>query len=123
MPQEAPAPRKALAAPIKGSTLSEADLAWRAEKSAPKSVPKGSKVRGVCVGVDPKTAKSGKEYWRVGVQGNGVEWFTSFSPVDPECIGKTIDIKLKPFKDGYVIDFLEIVTWEVVELREEEVPF
>ena len=123
MPQEAPAPRKALAAPSNASSLSEADLAWRKEKLAPKAVPKGSKVRGVCVGVDPKTAKSGKEYWRVGVEANGVEWFTSFSPVDSECIGKKIDIKLKPFKDGYIIDHLEIVTWEVVEVVEEEVPF
>jgi hypothetical protein len=106
MPQDAPAPRKALAAPSKASKPVEG-----------KPEPKGYRlqVRGVCVGVDPKTAKSGKEYWRVGVEANGVEWFTSFSPVDPECIGKTINVQLKPWQDGYLIEDVQVVTWEVIE--------
>ena len=125
MPQDAPAPRKALAAPIKGSTLSEADLAWRekklaemAPKAAPKAAPKGDRqqVRGVCVGVDPKTAKSTKKYWRVGLEANGVEWFTSFEPVDVDIIGKVIFLQLKHYNDGFLIDDLQVVV-------EEEVPF
>jgi hypothetical protein len=118
MPQDAPAPRKALPSPIKGSKLSEADLAWRAEKSAPKSAPKGDRlqVRGICVGVDPKTAKSGKEYWRVGLEANGVEWFTSFSAVDADIIGKLIMLQLKPWQDGFLIVDVQVVV-------EEEVPF
>ena len=117
MPQEAPAPRKALAAPIKGSVLSEADLAWRAEKSAPKAAPKGGQqIRGICSGVDPKTAKSGKQYWRVGLEANGVEWFTSFSAVDPDIIGKLIVLHLKPWQDGVIITDIQVVV-------EEEVPF
>ena len=118
MPQEASAPRKALAAPSKASSLSEADLAWRKEKLAPKATPKGDRlqIRGACVGVDPKTAKSGKQYWRVGIEGDGVEWFTSFKPVDVEIIGKVIHLKLKHHNDGFLIDDIQVVV-------EEEVPF
>ena len=106
MPQEASAPRKALAAPSKASKAAEA-------KPAPKG---GQQVRGVCAGVDPKTAKSGKQYWRVGVEANGVEWFTSFSAVDPDIIGKLIALQLKPWQDGFLIVDVQVVV-------EEEVPF
>ena len=106
MPQEASAPRKALAAPSKTSKPAEG-------KPAPKG---GQQVRGICVGVDPKTAKSGKEYWRVGLEANGVEWFTSFSAVDPDIIGKLIALQLKPWQDGFLIVDVQVVV-------EEEVPF
>lgn len=107
MPQEASEPRKALAAPSKPS-----------KPAGGKVAPKGneSQVRGVCAGVDPKTAKSGKEYWRVGVEANGVEWFTSFSEVDENIIGKMIVLHLKPWQDGVIIAMIQVVV-------EEEVPF
>ena len=106
MPQEASAPRKALAAPSKASKPAEG-------KPAPKG---GQQVRGVCAGVDPKTAKSGKQYWRVGLEANGVEWFTSFSAVDPDIIGKLVLLHLKPWQDGVIITDIQVVV-------EEEVPF
>ena len=106
MPQEASAPRKALAAPSKAFKPAEG-------KPAPKG---GQQVRGVCAGVDPKTAKSGKQYWRVGLEANGVEWFTSFSAVDPDIIGKLIVLHLKPWQDGVIITDIQVVV-------EEEVPF
>ena len=106
MPQEAPAPRKALAAPSKASKPAEG-------KPAPKG---GQQIRGICAGVDPKTAKSGKQYWRVGLEANGVEWFTSFSAVDPDIIGKLIVLHLKPWQDGVIITDIQVVV-------EEEVPF
>jgi hypothetical protein len=106
MPQEASAPRKALAAPSKASKPAEG-------KPAPKG---GQQVRGICAGVDPKTAKSGKQYWRVGLEANGVEWFTSFSAVDPDIIGKLIVLHLKPWQDGVIITDIQLVV-------EEEVPF
>ena len=106
MPQEASAPRKALAAPSKASKPAEG-------KPAPKG---GQQIRGICAGVDPKTAKSGKEYWRVGLEANGVEWFTSFSAVDPDIIGKLIVLHLKPWQDGVIITDIQVVV-------EEEVPF
>ena len=106
MPQEASAPRKALAAPSKASKPAEG-------KPAPKG---GQQVRGVCAGVDPKTAKSGKQYWRVGLEANGVEWFTSFSAVDPDIIGKLVVLHLKPWQDGVIITDIQVVV-------EEEVPF
>ncbi len=107
MPQEAPAPRKALAAPSKASKPAQV-----------KPEPKGDRlqVRGICAGVDPKTAKSGKEYWRVGVEANGVEWFTSFNPVDENMIGKLVILQLKPWQDGVIITDVQVVV-------EEEVPF
>jgi hypothetical protein len=106
MPQDEPAPRKALAAPSKASKPAEG-------KPAPKG---GQQVRGVCAGVDPKTAKSGKQYWRVGLEANGVEWFTSFSAVDPDIIGKLVVLHLKPWQDGVIITDIQVVV-------EEEVPF
>jgi len=106
MPQDAPAPRKALAAPSKASKPAEG-------KPAPKG---GQQVRGICAGVDPKTAKSGKEYWRVGLEANGVEWFTSFSAVDADIIGKLVILHLKPWQDGVIITDIQVVV-------EEEVPF
>jgi len=106
MPQDAPAPRKALAAPSKASKPAEG-------KPAPKG---GQQVRGICAGVDPKTAKSGKQYWRVGLEANGVEWFTSFSAVDPDIIGKLVILHLKPWQDGVIITDIQVVV-------EEEVPF
>ena len=106
MPQDAPAPRKALAAPSKASKPAEG-------KPAPKG---GQQIRGICSGVDPKTAKSGKQYWRVGLEANGVEWFTSFSAVDPDIIGKLIVLHLKPWQDGVIITDIQVVV-------EEEVPF
>ena len=106
MPQEASAPRKALAAPSKASKPAEG-------KPAPKG---GQQVRGVCAGVDPKTAKSGKEYWRVGLEANGVQWFTSFAEVDENIIGKMIVLHLKPWQDGVIITDIQVVV-------EEEVPF
>ena len=107
MPQEATEPRKALAAPSKPF-----------KSAGGKVAPKGNEtqVRGVCAGVDPKTAKSGKEYWRVGVEANGVQWFTSFSAVDENIIGKMIVVTLKPWQDGVIIVDLQVVV-------EEEVPF
>jgi hypothetical protein len=106
MPQDAPAPRKALAAPSKASKPAEG-------KPAPKG---GQQVRGICAGVDPKTAKSGKQYWRVGLEANGVEWFTSFSAVDADIIGKLVILHLKPWQDGVIITDIQVVV-------EEEVPF
>ncbi len=106
MPQEAPAPRKALAAPSKASKPAQV-------KPEPKG---GQQVRGICAGVDPKTAKSGKQYWRVGLEANGVEWFTSFSAVDPDIIGKLVILHLKPWQDGVIITDIQVVV-------EEEVPF
>ena len=106
MPQEASAPRKALAAPSKASKPAEG-------KPAPKG---GQQVRGVCAGVDPKTAKSGKQYWRVGLEANGVQWFTSFAEVDENIIGKMIVLHLKPWQDGVIITDIQVVV-------EEEVPF
>lgn len=106
MPQDAPAPRKALVAPSKASKPAEG-------KPAPKG---GQQVRGICAGVDPKTAKSGKQYWRVGLEANGVEWFTSFSAVDPDIIGKLVILHLKPWQDGVIITDIQVVV-------EEEVPF
>lgn len=106
MPQEASAPRKALAAPSKASKPAEG-------KPAPKV---GQQIRGICSGVDPKTAKSGKQYWRVGLEANGVEWFTSFSAVDPDIIGKLVVLHLKPWQDGVIITDIQVVV-------EEEVPF
>ena len=106
MPQEAPAPRKALAAPSKASKPAEG-------KPTPKG---GQQIRGICAGVDPKTAKSGKQYWRVGLEANGVEWFTSFSAVDPDIIGKLVVLHLKPWQDGVIITDIQVVV-------EEEVPF
>lgn len=107
MPQEAPEPRKALAAPSKPF-----------KPAGGKVAPKGNEtqVRGVCAGVDPKTAKSGKDYWRVGVEANGVQWFTSFSAVDENIIGKMIVVTLKPWQDGVIIVDIQCVV-------EEEVPF
>jgi hypothetical protein len=107
MAQEAPPARKALSASPKPSKGAEA----KPDAAGDRLV-----VRGVCIGVDPKTAKSGKEYWRVGVEANGVEWFTSFSAVDPDCIGKMIHIQLKPWQDGHIIVDIKVVI-------EEEVPF
>tara|TARA_R110002126_G_scaffold291683_1_gene455232 strand:- start:1505 stop:2281 length:777 start_codon:yes stop_codon:yes gene_type:complete len=106
MPQDASAPRKALAAPSKASKPAEG-------KPAPKV---GQQIRGICSGVDPKTAKSGKQYWRVGLEANGVEWFTSFSAVDPDIIGKLVVLHLKPWQDGVIITDIQVVV-------EEEVPF
>jgi hypothetical protein len=106
MPQEASAPRKALAAPSKASKPAEG-------KPAPKG---GQQIRGICAGVDPKTAKSGKQYWRVGLEADGVEWFTSFSAVDPDIIGKLVVLHLKPWQDGVIITDIQVVV-------EEEVPF
>jgi hypothetical protein len=106
MPQEASAPRKALAAPSKASKPAEA-------KPAPKG---GQQVRGVCAGVDPKTAKTGKQYWRVGLESNGVQWFTSFAEVDENIIGKLVVLHLKPWQDGVIITDIQVVV-------EEEVPF
>ena len=106
MPQEASAPRKALAAPSKASKPAEG-------KPAPKG---GQQIRGICAGVDPKTAKSGKQYWRVGLEANGVEWFTSFAEVDENIIGKMIVLHLKPWHDGVIITDIQVVV-------EEEVPF
>jgi hypothetical protein len=106
MPQDAPAPRKALAAPSKASKPAEG-------KPAPKG---GQQVRGICAGVDPKTAKSGKHYWRVGLEANGVEWFTSFLAVDADIIGKLVILHLKPWQDGVIITDIQVVV-------EEEVPF
>ena len=106
MPQEASAPRKALAAPSKASKPAEG-------KPAPKG---GQQVRGVCAGVDPKTAKSGKQYWRVGLEANGVQWFTSFAEVDENIIGKLVVLQLKPWQDGVIITDIQVVV-------EEEVPF
>jgi hypothetical protein len=106
MPQDAPAPRKALAAPSKASKPAEG-------KPAPKG---GQQLRGICAGVDPKTAKSGKQYWRVGLEANGVEWFTSFSAVDADIIGKLVILHLKPWQDGVIITDIQVVV-------EEEVPF
>jgi|688.fasta_scaffold10973_17 hypothetical protein len=106
MPQDAPAPRKALAAPSKSSKPAEG-------KPASKG---GQQVRGICAGVDPKTAKSGKQYWRVGLEANGVEWFTSFSAVDADIIGKLVILHLKPWQDGVIITDIQVVV-------EEEVPF
>ena len=106
MPQEASAPRKALAAPSKASKPAEG-------KPAPKG---GQQVRGVCAGVDPKTAKSGKQYWRVGLESNGVQWFTSFAEVDENIIGKMIVLHLKPWQDGVIITDIQVIV-------EEEVPF
>ena len=107
MAQDEPAPRKALAAPSKPS-----------KPAGGKVAPKGNEtqVRGVCAGVDPKTAKSGKQYWRVGVEANGVQWFTSFSAVDENIIGKMIVVTLKPWQDGVIIVDIQCVV-------EEEVPF
>ena len=107
MPQDAPAPRKALAAPSKASKPAQV-----------KPEPKGDRlqVRGICVGVDPKTAKSGKEYWRVGLEADGVQWFTSFAEVDENIIGKLIVLHLKPWQDGVIITDIQVVV-------EEEVPF
>jgi hypothetical protein len=106
MPQEASAPRKALAAPSKASKPAEG-------KPAPKG---GQQVRGICAGVDPKTAKSGKQYWRVGIEASPFEWFTSFSAVDPDIIGKLVVLHLKPWQDGVIITDIQVVV-------EEEVPF
>ena len=106
MPQEASAPRKALAAPSKASKPAEG-------KPAPKG---GQQIRGICAGVDPKTAKSGKQYWRVGLESNGVQWFTSFAEVDENIIGKMIVLHLKPWQDGVIITDIQVVV-------EEEVPF
>ena len=106
MPQEASAPRKALAAPSKATKPAEG-------KPAPKG---GQQVRGVCAGVDPKTAKSGKQYWRVGLEANGVQWFTSFAEVDENIIGKLVVLHLKPWQDGVIITDIQVVV-------EEEVPF
>lgn len=106
MAQDEPAPRKALAAPSKASKHAEG-------KPAPKG---GQQIRGICAGVDPKTAKSGKQYWRVGLEANGVEWFTSFSAVDPDIIGKLVVLHLKPWQDGVIITDIQVVV-------EEEVPF
>jgi hypothetical protein len=106
MPQEASAPRKALAAPSKASKPAEG-------KPAPKG---GQQIRGICAGVDPKTAKTGKQYWRVGLEANGVEWFTSFSAVDSDIIGKLVVLHLKPWQDGVIITDIQVVV-------EEEVPF
>ncbi len=106
MPQDAPAPRKALAAPSKASKPAQV-----------KPEPKGDRlqVRGICAGVDPKTAKSGKEYWRVGVEANGVEWFTSFNPVDENMIGKLVILQLKPWQDGVIITDVQVVVEEEVQ--------
>ena len=106
MPQEASAPRKALAAPSKATKPAEG-------KPAPKG---GQQVRGVCAGVDPKTAKTGKQYWRVGLEANGVQWFTSFAEVDENIIGKLVVLHLKPWQDGVIIADIQVVV-------EEEVPF
>ena len=106
MPQEASAPRKALAAPSKASKPAEG-------KPAPKG---GQQIRGICAGVDPKTAKTGKQYWRVGLEANGVQWFTSFAEVDENIIGKLVVLHLKPWQDGVIITDIQVVV-------EEEVPF
>jgi hypothetical protein len=107
MPQDEPVARKALSAPSKASKPAQGKPDAKGDRL---------QVRGICSGVDPKTAKSGKEYWRVGVETNGVEWFTSFNPVDPDIIGKMIHIVLKPWQDGVIITDIQCVI-------EEEVPF
>ena len=94
MPQDASAPPKALPAPAKGAK------AAAGKRAAPAAF---QEVRGVCSGVQPKTSKSGKQYWRVGVEaGEGVEWFTSFEPLTFEA-GARIVLKLKQYGDGMVV--------------------
>jgi hypothetical protein len=50
------------------------------------------------------------------VEANGVEWFTSFNPVDENIIGKLVILQLKPWQDGVIITDVQVVV-------EEEVPF
>jgi len=108
MPQEAPAPAKALPAPSKASKPAGGKQA---------SAPAFQELRGVCAGVQPKTSKSNKEYWRVGIEaGEGVEWFTSFKPLKFDA-GAKIVLQLEPYRDGVVVHD----GW--VDPAAEEVPF
>jgi hypothetical protein len=106
--QDAPAPARALPAPSKASKPAGGKQA---------SAPAFQEIRGVCTGVQPKTSKSGKEYYRVGIEaGEGIEWFTSFEPLKFDA-GAKIVLQLKPYGDGMVVHD----GW--VDPAAEEVPF
>lgn len=61
-------------------------------------------VRGKCAGVEEKTSKAGKPYWRVGVEaGDQVEWFTSFKPIDDGFTGQHVTVALEPYRDGFKV--------------------
>jgi hypothetical protein len=108
MPQEAPAPAKSLPAPSKPSKPAGGKQA---------GAPVFQELRGVCAGVQPKTSKAGKPYWRVAIEaGEGVEWFTSFEPVKFEA-GAKIVLQLEPYGDGVKVRD----GW--VDPAAEEVPF
>jgi hypothetical protein len=74
-------------------------------------------VRGKCAGVEEKTSKAGKPYWRIGVEaGDQVEWFTSFKPIDTGFQGQLVTVELEPYRDGVKVKdvFIDVA---------EEVPF
>lgn len=105
MPQEAPAPTRALSAPPKAAKPSKGN-------DGPLR-----RVRGRCAGVQPKESKAGKPYWRVGLElGDATEWFTSFDEVNAPA-GVEVEVVLKPYRDG------EIVSDVIVVPVGEEVPF
>lgn len=91
MPQEASEEPRRLAGPI---------AAAKAQKG-------NRVVSGVCCHVREFTAKSGKKYWRIGLEdgpGDPVE-FTTFKPVTEEALqGKHIDLEIADRQTGPVVE-------------------
>lgn len=103
MPAEASVAPKRLPAPKTAPTPQKASGAMR-------------QVSGVCCGVEHKTSKAGKDYWRIGLEaGDGVEWFTTFKKQTEDALkGKRIDLTIEDREKGPVV----VDVWE-----SEEVPF
>lgn len=109
--------------PAEASTMPvEASVAPKS-LPAPKTAPTPQKasgglrqVSGVCCGVEHKTSKAGKDYWRIGLEaGDGVEWFTTFKKQTEDALkGKRIDLTIEDREKGPVV----VDVWE-----SEEVPF
>ena len=78
---------------------------------------KGNRVvSGVCCHVHEFTAKSGKKYWRIGIEdgpGETIE-FTTFKPVSEDALkGKHIELEIADRQTGPVVEDV----WESEEVR------
>jgi hypothetical protein len=103
MPVQASEPVRRLPAPSADRTPQKASKALRT-------------VSGVCAGVEAKTSKAGKAYWRIGLEaGDAVEWFTTFKEQREDALkGKRLDLTIEDREKGPVV----VDVWE-----SEEVPF
>lgn len=116
MPQEASAPVRRLAAPPAAPAAPKANAAA--------SVPAGGqRVTGVCAGVEKKVSKSGKAFYRIGLEtAEGEEWFTSFDPV-ADCAGKSVALILKPYRDDMIVATMHEIEPIGRSAPDAEVPF